>query len=123
MLTSIYKEHQANISHLKSSGNTARRQASKTAEELSKELHTTTHEQVVKVFEQQKLIEKEISNLCSAATQFVRQSDTWATQAEKLHNVSKDLEDVAKWQSSTEDTARSILRMLRNIAAKHDSQS
>ncbi|KAL0218696.1 hypothetical protein P9112_004349 [Eukaryota sp. TZLM1-RC] len=119
MFSSILKEHQQELSCLKSEAGQARKNASKDAEQLTKIIHDSIQERVVQVSKRQDVIDKEIAQISNAADHFVRQTGSWASQAEKLHDAAKSLGDVENWAASIQWDIQAILRVLNNIKEKH----
>ncbi|KAL0212443.1 hypothetical protein RCL1_006069 [Eukaryota sp. TZLM3-RCL] len=119
MYSDLLKDHQAEVSMLKSHSSAAKKRASKLAEQMAKTVHSDIEKRVVKIAQTQHEIDREISSLASASTQFQKQSETWLSQASRLTEATKTLGDVTNWVDSINWDINAILRVLKNIEHKH----
>ncbi|KAG2386854.1 hypothetical protein C9374_001889 [Naegleria lovaniensis] len=117
MLSSIIKEHNQKQQKVREENDKRRQQTKESLQAVSNELINQTNSDVVKVFQNQQVIENEAKHLHAQVERFNKQTTQWIQTFQQLNQCLKELGDVENWANHINNDIKYIV----NNIEKHKS--
>ncbi|KAL0905354.1 hypothetical protein M5K25_023766 [Dendrobium thyrsiflorum] len=114
-LIQIIQEHQQRAVYIQDQSDKAKKDALKTAVQVSELLVDTVNGGVQEAFTTEKHIEVEIRALISTIIRYKKQTNQWLAASHALNSVLKEIGDFENWMKTMDLDCKSINSAIRNI--------
>ncbi|EFC48781.1 GCN5L1 domain-containing protein [Naegleria gruberi] len=109
MLSHLIKEHNQRQQKVREENDKRRHKAKDSLQSVSHELIDQTNSDVIKVFQNQQMIENEAKHLHAQVEKFNKQTTQWIQTFQQLNQCVKELGDVENWANHINNDIKYIV--------------